>query len=179
MLWAVLMALVDFAISAFVTPLVVVDPLGLVPSFVSATQGFSEKDREMIALRAPVSASGNMVWLALFGSWILPSKLAIGLPAFQIAGGLLLFGVSYRMIFGDRPQRKLRETAKATGARLGRGRLSAHHSAHGCPGSARDYFAALRQRSLNRAAVRVDLVIVVVCAVSAVCFRAAELVARS
>jgi multiple antibiotic resistance protein len=55
------MALVDFAISAFVTLLVVVDPLGLVPSFVSATQGVSEKDREMIALRAPVIAPGIMV----------------------------------------------------------------------------------------------------------------------
>ena len=34
--------------------------------------------------------------------------------AFQIAGGLLLFGVSYGMIFGDRPHREAREADKAT-----------------------------------------------------------------
>ena len=45
------------------------------------------------------------------GNWLL-RQLQIGIPAFQIAGGLLLFGVSYRMIFGDRPHREMRETDK-------------------------------------------------------------------
>jgi multiple antibiotic resistance protein len=44
-----------------------------------------------------------MVGLALFGNWLL-HQLGIVLPAFQTAGGLLLFGVSFRMMFGDRPK---------------------------------------------------------------------------
>jgi multiple antibiotic resistance protein len=150
-------ALVDFAVSAFVTLLVVVDPLGLVPSFISATPGFSEKDRDMVGL-------------ALFGDWVLRQR-GIGLPAFQIAGGLLLFGVSYRMIFGDRPQKELRETGKA---------MSEHASdlavfpvaipLPAAPGSARDHSAALRQRPGDRAAVVLIVVVARVCAISAVCF---------
>jgi multiple antibiotic resistance protein len=49
--------LVDFAISAFVTLLLVVDPVGLVPAFLSATHGMSEHDRKTIATRAPLIAA--------------------------------------------------------------------------------------------------------------------------
>jgi small neutral amino acid transporter SnatA (MarC family) len=71
------MALADFAVSAFVTLLLGVDPVGLVPSFISATHCLPEKDRDMIALRAPVIASVIMVGLALFGNWLL-HQLGIG-----------------------------------------------------------------------------------------------------
>jgi len=104
--------LVDFAISAFVTLLLVVDPVGLVPAFLSATHGMSEHDRKTIATRAPLIAAAILVTLALCGNWLL-RPLGIGIAAFQIAGGLLLFGVSYGMIFGDRPHREAREADKA------------------------------------------------------------------
>jgi multiple antibiotic resistance protein len=104
---------VDFAISAFVTLLLVVDPVGLVPAFLSATHGLTEQDRTKIAIRSPLIAAAILVTLALCGNWLL-RQLGIGIAAFQIAGGLLLFGVSYRMIFGDRPHRDARETDRAT-----------------------------------------------------------------
>jgi multiple antibiotic resistance protein len=84
--------LVDFTISAFVTLLLVVDPVGLVPAFLSATHGMSGRDRRTIATRAPLIAAAILVTLALCGNWLL-RQLGIGIPAFQIAGGLLLFGV--------------------------------------------------------------------------------------
>jgi len=105
--------MVDFAVSAFVTLLLVVDPVGLVPAFVSATHGLTEQDRTKIAIRSPLIAAAILVMLALCGNWLL-RQLGIGIAAFQIAGGLLLFGVSYRMIFGDRPYREAREADKAT-----------------------------------------------------------------
>src|SRR5882762_1412095 len=99
--------------SAFVTLLLVVDPVGLVPAFLAATHGLTEQDRRRIAVRSPLIAAQILVTLALCGNWLLRA-LGIGIPAFQIAGGLLLFGVSYQMIFGDRPHREAREADKAT-----------------------------------------------------------------
>jgi multiple antibiotic resistance protein len=104
--------LIDFAMSAFVTLLLVVDPVGLVPAFLSATYGLSEQERTAIAIRSPLIAAAMLVALALCGNWLL-RQLGIGIAAFQIAGGLLLFGVSYGMIFGDRPHREAREADKA------------------------------------------------------------------
>jgi multiple antibiotic resistance protein len=104
--------LVDFAMSAFVTLLLVVDPVGLVPAFLSATHGMGEQERTMVAVRSPLIAAAILVTLALCGNWLL-RQLGIDIAAFQIAGGLLLFGVSYGMIFGDRPHREAREADKA------------------------------------------------------------------
>ncbi|MCJ9702100.1 MULTISPECIES: MarC family protein [unclassified Bradyrhizobium] len=105
--------MLDFALSAFVTLLLVVDPVGLAPAFLAATGGMPDKVKRTIALRAPLIAASILVVIALVGNWLL-RQLGIGIPAFQIAGGLLLFGVSYQMIFGDRPHREAREADKAT-----------------------------------------------------------------
>ena len=42
---------VEFLISALVTLLVVVDPIGLVPSFIAITHGLPEKSRRGVAWR--------------------------------------------------------------------------------------------------------------------------------
>ncbi|WP_439360967.1 MarC family protein [Bradyrhizobium sp. DASA03007] len=105
--------MIDFALSAFVTLLLVVDPVGLAPAFLAATAGMPDKIKRTVALRAPLIAASILVVIALVGNGLL-RQLGIGIPAFQIAGGLLLFGVSYQMIFGDRPHREAREADKAT-----------------------------------------------------------------
>ena len=92
--------MIDFTLSAFVTLLLVVDPVGLAPAFLAATGGMPDKTKRTIVLRAPLIAASILVVIALIGNWLL-RQLGIGIPAFQIAGGLLLFGVSYQMIFGD------------------------------------------------------------------------------
>lgn len=105
--------MIDFALSAFVTLLLVVDPIGLAPAFLAATAGMPDRIKRAVALRAPLIAASILVVIAVIGNWLL-RQLGIGIPAFQIAGGLLLFGVSYQMIFGDRPHREAREADKAT-----------------------------------------------------------------
>jgi multiple antibiotic resistance protein len=169
----------DFATSAFVTLLLVVDPVGLVPAFLSATNGLAEKDRDMIALRSPVIALAIKVGLALFGNWLL-RQLGIGIAAFQIAGGLLLFGVSYQMIFGDRPQRELRETGKAMSEQASD--VAVFPLAiplMAGPGA----IATILLLSGNAVSIAHLLVLIaviaLVCALCVVCFRGAKLVART
>ena len=95
----------DFLVSAFVTLLVVVDPLGLAPTFLAVTSGLPARARRHVGLRAPLIAGAILIGAALLGQWLL-TRLGISLPAFRIAGGLLLFYIAFEMIFELRPQRK-------------------------------------------------------------------------
>jgi multiple antibiotic resistance protein len=102
----------DYLISALVTLLVVVDPVGLAPTFLAVTHGLPAKARAQIALRASVIAGAILIGTALIGDWLL-RQLGISVPAFRIAGGLLLFAVASEMIFGDRIDREARQAEEA------------------------------------------------------------------
>jgi multiple antibiotic resistance protein len=97
--------MVGFLISAFVTLLVVVDPIGLAPIFIGVTQGLSASLRRQVGVRATLIAAAILIGAALIGDWLL-QKLAISLSAFRIAGGLLLFLIATEMVFGVRIQRE-------------------------------------------------------------------------
>ena len=100
----------NFLISALVTLLVVVDPVGLVPAFLGVTEGLSQTLRRQVALRAALIAGLILIGAALIGDWLL-TVLAISLSAFRIAGGLLLFSIATEMVFGVRIRRES-ETAE-------------------------------------------------------------------
>jgi multiple antibiotic resistance protein len=102
----------EFLISALVTLAVVVDPLGLVPSFVTITHGLPDRSRRAVALRACIIAAAILAGSALIGDWLLRT-LSIGLPAFRIAGGLLLFSIASEMVFGLRIVRQSKQTEEA------------------------------------------------------------------
>lgn len=104
--------LFQFAISALVTLVVVVDPVGLVPSFLALTYGLPEAAKRSVALRACLIAAVILAGSALIGEWLLRS-LAISLPAFRIAGGLLLFSIASEMVFGVRIVRQSKEAEEA------------------------------------------------------------------
>jgi len=101
-----------FLASSFVTLVLVVDPLGLVPSFISITHGLPERARRDVALRAAFIAATILVGSALIGDWLLRT-LGISLPAFRIAGGLLLFSIASEMVFGLRIERQSRQAEEA------------------------------------------------------------------
>lgn len=107
----------EFLIAAFVTLLVVVDPVGLVPSFLGITAGLPEQARRRVALRAALIAGGILAGSALIGDWLLRT-LSITLPAFRIAGGLLLFSIASEMVLGVRTGRQSREAEEAVEERV-------------------------------------------------------------
>ena len=108
---------VEFFIAALVTMLVVVDPLGLVPAFIAVTHDLPICSRRAVALRACLIAAAILAGSALIGDWLLRT-LSIGLPAFRIAGGLLLFSIASEMVFGVRIGRQSREAEEALEERV-------------------------------------------------------------
>jgi multiple antibiotic resistance protein len=103
---------IEYLISALVTLLVVVDPVGLAPTFLAVTHGLPAQARRQIAGRACVIAGAILMGTALIGDWLL-RQLGIGVPAFRIAGGLLLFAVASEMVFGVRIDRQSKQAEDA------------------------------------------------------------------
>jgi multiple antibiotic resistance protein len=83
---------------AFVTLLVVIDPIGLGPMFAAMTAGQEAVERRRTALLGVAVAAGVLVLFAVAGQWLL-SALGVSLAAFRIAGGVLLFLVAIDMLF--------------------------------------------------------------------------------
>jgi multiple antibiotic resistance protein len=107
----------EFLISAFVTLFVVVDPIGLVPSFIAVTHGLPVRAQRKVALRASLIAAVILAGSALIGDWLLRT-LSITLPAFRIAGGLLLFSIASEMVFGVRVARQSQQAEEAIEERV-------------------------------------------------------------
>jgi multiple antibiotic resistance protein len=104
--------LLNYAISALLTLLVVVDPVGLVPTFLAVTEDLPRPARRSVAVRSSIIAGAILIGTALIGDWLLRT-LSISLPAFRIAGGLLLFSIASEMVFGVRLRRESREAEEA------------------------------------------------------------------
>jgi multiple antibiotic resistance protein len=83
----------------FVTLLVIMDPPGSVPVFLSLTGGHSRKARNRSADLAVMTALTVIVVFALFGQQVL-AYLHVTLPALQVAGGLLLLLVALELLMG-------------------------------------------------------------------------------
>jgi multiple antibiotic resistance protein len=86
------------SVHAFVVFLVVVDPIGLTAIYLGLTEGAGAAYRKRMATRGVVLAGVILILFALGGPWLLHA-LGITLPAFRIAGGLLLFLLAIDMVF--------------------------------------------------------------------------------
>jgi multiple antibiotic resistance protein len=87
-------------VSNFVLLFAVIDPIGTVPIFISATRGQTEVNRRRVARRAATVAGGILLFFIVVGEHVLK---AMGVPilAFQISGGIILFLFALTMIFGE------------------------------------------------------------------------------
>jgi multiple antibiotic resistance protein len=94
-----------FLITAFATLFVVIDPPGLVPLFIALTQGMGPEQRRRMATRACIIAAALLLLFGLAGETVL-GFIGITMPAFRIAGGILLFLTALDMLFERRTQRR-------------------------------------------------------------------------
>lgn len=92
-------------IAAFTTLFIIIDPPGLAPLFLALTQGKTALQRRAIAIRATVTAGCLMLAFLFLGETLL-GFIGISMPAFRIAGGVLLFLTALDMLFQRRQQRR-------------------------------------------------------------------------
>jgi multiple antibiotic resistance protein len=97
--------MIELFVSAFVTFFVVIDPPGCAPIFASLTSGAGAAQRRAMAIRSVLIASGILLFFGLFGEDLLDA-LGVGLPAFRIAGGIMLFLIALEMVFEKRQARR-------------------------------------------------------------------------
>lgn len=88
----------EILLNVFVVLFVVIDPVGLAPIFGALSRGGSPVYRRRMAVKAVLLATGILYVFAFTGDWLLQA-LGISVPAFKIAGGLLLFLVAIDMVF--------------------------------------------------------------------------------
>ncbi|GAB4283512.1 MAG: MarC family protein [Roseovarius sp.] len=94
-----------FLVTALVTMVVIIDPIGMAPLFLALTQGMSPARRRAVAIRACTVAALILTLFALFGEAVL-GFVGISMPAFRIAGGVLLFLTALDMLFERRSRRR-------------------------------------------------------------------------
>jgi multiple antibiotic resistance protein len=95
----------EFLKTALVTLLVTLDPPGLAPLFIGLTIGMTRAGKREVALRASIIAFVILAAFALGGRFVLEA-LGVTIPAFRIAGGLLLFYIAFDMVFALKAERR-------------------------------------------------------------------------
>lgn len=98
----------EFVITAFAAVFAVVNPIGNIPFFVAVTEGYSKDLRKRIIVKITVVIVVVLMAFALFGQYIF-ALYGITIPAFKIAGGILLFTISFSMVQGQRTRTKITE----------------------------------------------------------------------
>jgi multiple antibiotic resistance protein len=95
-----------FALTAIASVFALVDPIGALPFYMGLTEGFDAEDRRVIRNRAVLVLGAVLGLFAVAGRFLF-ALFGFTLPAFEIAGGILLFLVAYEMLQGEIARAKL------------------------------------------------------------------------
>jgi multiple antibiotic resistance protein len=90
----------DFAVNFFVALFALLDPVGNVPVFAASTVGASSRERAQIAFVISLFVAGFLTFFYFSGLSLL-TFFGISLPAFRIAGGVILFILGLKMVGDD------------------------------------------------------------------------------
>jgi multiple antibiotic resistance protein len=108
-----LVKIFEFTLLAFGSLFVIVDPIAVIPGFLAITPADTPAQRERMARLASFVMAGVLFAFALLGKWIF-YFLGITLPAFQIAGSIILLLVALDMLRAQRS--RVQETKEETDA---------------------------------------------------------------
>lgn len=81
----------------------IVNPVGVIPTFIALTGSYTHKERLRVIIRACLVGLGVLLLFGIAGERIF-SVFSITIPAFRIAGGILIFKVAFDMLQGERPK---------------------------------------------------------------------------
>jgi multiple antibiotic resistance protein len=111
------MELLQQVIKVFVALFAIVGPLSAVPIFLSMTPTNTQKERRRMAKLACMVAT-IVLFLFAVGGQLIFSVMGITLPAFHIAGGLLLFRIGYDMLHARESESKISAEERDIGEKL-------------------------------------------------------------
>jgi len=101
-----------FALTAFVSIFAIIDPIGVVPLFTILTQGYNQEEKRNVITKCILAALLTLLIFGLAGQYIFLT-FGFTIPAFQIAGGILLFSVAFDMLRGERSKSKITNKEEA------------------------------------------------------------------
>jgi multiple antibiotic resistance protein len=90
----------SFSALCFSSLFTIINPLSVAPAFVTMTEGVPAAERRRAAIRACAVALGVLVVFAVGGGMIF-RVFGITIDAFRIAGGILFFVMSMKMLTGE------------------------------------------------------------------------------
>jgi multiple antibiotic resistance protein len=109
--------MIDYT-ATFIFFFAVIDPIGTVPVFIAVTRQMESRAKRRVALTATLASAGILLFFVIAGELILKA-LEIPLPAFQIAGGIVLFLFALSMIFGEsKPEHEIKMLTNETDTAL-------------------------------------------------------------
>jgi len=112
------MSLLEFTLLAISSPFVIVDPIAVVPAFLAITPHDSPAQRARMALLASAIMTGVLLVFAISGPLIF-RLLGITMPAFQIAGSIVLLLIALDMLRAQRSRvNETREDTEAAAAKV-------------------------------------------------------------
>ncbi len=100
-----------FALTVIIAVFAIVDPIANVSFFVALTDGYSSEERNAVIRKIVVVAGSTLAMFGLIGHLVF-EVFGISIPAFRVAGGLLLLTIAFSMLQGSRPRTKVTERDK-------------------------------------------------------------------
>lgn len=101
----------NFALTVIVAVFAIVNPLGNVSFYVALTEGYSRKEKLAVIKKVVTVATLVLVLFAIAGHYIF-QMFSISIPAFRIAGGMVLVTIAFSMLQGKHPKTKVTDRDK-------------------------------------------------------------------